>query len=233
MVAERSSGSTHSGASKVQVEGCSNRLQWMSNLLRRVLRRQWGKFCNYVSYFWKPQVSQVLNQNLILTIKILIYELDSFWGHMCNVKRLIEKTKCIAVPLLCRSPHPLSWTLTRTYFKVVKILNENGVAGSWPTLRSQFPRRMHRWVASTECEMSSVPLLGLSKSRPQCYIESPCWVWTVICHADCQPVCENPTIESELYVEIAGSAPTCPYRNCKQWGWHCFGNCWEWGCCHV
>lgn len=169
----------------------------------------------------------------MFTIKILIYELDSFWGRMCNVKRLIEKTKCIAVPLLCRPPHPLSRILTRTYFKVVKILNWNGVAGSWPTLRSQFPRRMHRWVASTECEMSSVPLLSLSKSRPQCYIESPLWVWTVICHVDCQPVCKNPTIQSELYVEIAGSAPTCPYSNSKQWGWHCFGNCREWGCCHV
>ena len=39
---EGSSWSTHSGTSKVQAKGCSNGLQWMSHMLRRVPCREWG-----------------------------------------------------------------------------------------------------------------------------------------------------------------------------------------------
>lgn len=47
--------------------------------------------------------------------------------------------------------------------------------GPWPAVCSQFSCRMHWRVASTECEMPSVPLLSISKSWSQCSVQYPFW----------------------------------------------------------
>lgn len=114
-----------------------------------------------------------------------------------------------------------------------KLFNYGG-AGSWASLRSQFPRRMHRRVASSEREMPPVPLFGLSEPWPQRIIQHAARFRTVThkCPNDGDSLRKNPAAQPELPSEIARFAPTRSFRKCgpRYRCRCCLGNCREWRC---